>query len=109
MAEEADLRFLSEQIKQIQDDVRVLRSDMAEAHASRAKTRSDLASLRADLVRMETKLDAFQEAVNDRFDQLDDLAASSFHDDKGREIDLGADGLRRDAEKQAELHKLTAS
>jgi hypothetical protein len=30
-------------------------------------------------------------------------------DDKGREIDLGADGLRRDAEKQAELHKLMAS
>ncbi len=30
-------------------------------------------------------------------------------DDKRREIDLGADGLRRDAEKQAELHKLIAS
>ena len=30
-------------------------------------------------------------------------------DDKGSEIDLGADGLRRDAEKQAELHKLMAS
>jgi hypothetical protein len=30
-------------------------------------------------------------------------------DDKGRELDLGADGLRRDAEKQAELHKLIAS
>jgi hypothetical protein len=30
-------------------------------------------------------------------------------DDKGREIDLGADGLRRDAEKQAELNKLIAS
>jgi hypothetical protein len=30
-------------------------------------------------------------------------------DDKGREIDLGADGLRRDAEKQAELHKLIAN
>jgi hypothetical protein len=30
-------------------------------------------------------------------------------DDKGRKIDLGADGLRRDAEKQAELHKLIAS
>jgi hypothetical protein len=30
-------------------------------------------------------------------------------DDKGREIDLGADGLRRDAEKQAEVHKLIAS
>jgi Protein of unknown function (DUF2442) len=30
-------------------------------------------------------------------------------DDKGYEIDFGADGLRRDAEKQAELHKLIAS
>jgi hypothetical protein len=30
-------------------------------------------------------------------------------DDKGREIDLGADGLRRDAEKHAELHKLIAN
>ena len=30
-------------------------------------------------------------------------------DDKDREIDLGADGLRRGAEKQAELHKLIAS
>ena len=30
-------------------------------------------------------------------------------DDDSREIDLGADGLRRDAEKQAELHKLIAS
>jgi Protein of unknown function (DUF2442) len=30
-------------------------------------------------------------------------------DNKGQEIDLGADGLRRDAEKQAELHKLIAS
>jgi hypothetical protein len=29
-------------------------------------------------------------------------------DDKGCEIDLGADGLRRDAEKQAALHQLIA-
>jgi len=29
--------------------------------------------------------------------------------DKGQQIDLGADSLRRDAEKQAELHKLIAS
>jgi len=29
-------------------------------------------------------------------------------DDKGHEIDLGADGLRRDAEKQAALHQLIA-
>jgi hypothetical protein len=30
-------------------------------------------------------------------------------DNKGQEIDLGADGLRRDAEKQAEIHKVIAS
>jgi hypothetical protein len=30
-------------------------------------------------------------------------------DDKGQEIDFGADSLRRDAEKQAQLHKLIAS
>jgi hypothetical protein len=30
-------------------------------------------------------------------------------DAEGREIDLGAGGLRRDAEKQAELHELIAS
>jgi hypothetical protein len=30
-------------------------------------------------------------------------------DGRGEEIDLGADSLRRDAEKQAELHKLIAS
>jgi hypothetical protein len=42
--------------------------------------------------------------------QLEDYGHHAFWvDDKGREIDLGADGLRRDAEKQAELHKLIAS
>lgn len=30
-------------------------------------------------------------------------------DGKGQEIDLGAEGLRRDAEKQAQLHLLIAS
>jgi hypothetical protein len=30
-------------------------------------------------------------------------------DDKDREIDLGADGHRRDAQKQTELHKLMAN
>ena len=42
--------------------------------------------------------------------QLEDYGHHVFWvDDKGREIDLGAAGLRRDAEKQAELHKLIAS
>jgi Protein of unknown function (DUF2442) len=42
--------------------------------------------------------------------QLEDYGPHDFWvDGKVREIDLGADGLRRDAEKQAELHKLIAS
>jgi Protein of unknown function (DUF2442) len=42
--------------------------------------------------------------------QLEDYGHHIFWiDDKGREIDLGADGLRRDAEKQTELHELIAS
>src|SRR5215468_8953205 len=42
--------------------------------------------------------------------QLEDYGHHVFWiDDKGYEIDFGADGLRRDAEKQAELHKLIAS
>jgi hypothetical protein len=42
--------------------------------------------------------------------QLDEFGHHVFWiDDKGQEIDFGADSLRRDAEKQAELHKLAAS
>jgi Protein of unknown function (DUF2442) len=42
--------------------------------------------------------------------QIEDYGHHDFWmDDKGREIDLGADGLRRDAEKEAELHQLIAS
>ena len=32
----------------------------------------------------------------------------SWTDDDGNEIDFGADGLRRDSERQAEIHKLMA-
>ncbi len=35
--------------------------------------------------------------------------AISWIDDKGYEIDLGADSLRRDCERQAEIHKLMVS
>ena len=42
--------------------------------------------------------------------QLDEFGHHVFWiDDKGQEIDFGADSLRRDAEKQAELHRVIAS
>jgi hypothetical protein len=73
MADQPDVRFLVEQIKQMA----ALRSDAAGVGASSAKVRSGLASIRADLARVEMKLDAFQEGVEDRFDRLDDLQKST--------------------------------
>jgi phosphotransferase system HPr-like phosphotransfer protein len=37
------------------------------------------------------------------------MAIMSLDRQQGQEIDLGADGLRRDAEMPAEIHKLIAS
>ena len=57
MAEEIDLRFLGEQIKRLQGDVRQVKSDMAQADA---------------------KLEAFRETVDDRFEHQIELIKSSF-------------------------------
>ena len=70
MAEETDVRFLGEQIKRVQGDVRLLRSDMVWTLAHKAKVRSDIATVRADISRVDSKLDAFRELVDDRFDQI---------------------------------------
>jgi septal ring factor EnvC (AmiA/AmiB activator) len=76
MADEVDLRYLSELLAQLEEDMRSVKSDMAEIRASGARVRSGVASLKADVARVEMKLDAFQEAVNDCFDRLCDLTNS---------------------------------
>jgi outer membrane murein-binding lipoprotein Lpp len=78
MAEEIDLRFLGEQIKRLQGDVRQVKSDMAQMRADSVKVESDVAGLKADLTRIESKLEAFRESVDDRFDQNVELMKSSF-------------------------------
>jgi len=78
MAEEADIRFLGEQIRRLQGDVRQVKSDMAQIRADNVKVESDVAALKADLTRIENKLEAFRESVDDRFDQTIDLLRSSF-------------------------------
>jgi hypothetical protein len=51
-----------------------------------------------------------QKEKNFRQVRLEDYGHHVFWlDNKGQEIDLGAEGLRRDAEKQAQLHQLIAS
>jgi hypothetical protein len=76
MADKVDLRYLSELLAQLEDDMRSVKSDLAEIRASGARVRSGVASLKADIARVEMKLDAFQEAVNGRFDRLCDLTKS---------------------------------
>jgi outer membrane murein-binding lipoprotein Lpp len=78
MAEEIDLRFLGEQIKRLQGDVRQVKSDMAQMRADNVKVDSDVVALSASLSRMENKLEAFRESVDDRFDQQVELLKSSF-------------------------------
>jgi phage shock protein A len=78
MAEEVDLRFLGEQIKRVQGDVRLLKTDMAQMRADSAKVESELAALDAKFTRVENNLEAFRETVDDRFDQQVELIKSSF-------------------------------
>jgi peptidoglycan hydrolase CwlO-like protein len=78
MAEEVDLRFLGEQIKRLQGDVRQVKSDTAQMRADNVKVESEVAALKADLARLESKLEVFRESVDDRFDQTVELLKSSF-------------------------------
>jgi archaellum component FlaC len=68
MAEEIDLRFLGEQIKRLQGDVRQVKSDMAQM-------RTDV---RGELSRADAKLEVFRETVDDRFEQQIELIKSNF-------------------------------
>jgi hypothetical protein len=76
MAENADLRYLSELLAQIEDDMRLIRSDSAEVRASWARVRNGVTSLKGDVARLEMNLDSFHEATIDRFDRLDDQMTS---------------------------------
>jgi uncharacterized protein involved in exopolysaccharide biosynthesis len=90
VAEEVDLRFLGEQIKRLQGDVRVLKSDMVQARADVAKVESDLASMKADIARVDTKLEVLRESVDDRFDRLEEFTRSNFATVYGRLDSLSA-------------------
>lgn len=68
MAEEIDLRFLGEQIKRLQGDVRQVKSEMAQM-------RTDVG---VELSRADAKLEAFRETVDDRFEQQIELIKSNF-------------------------------
>jgi septal ring factor EnvC (AmiA/AmiB activator) len=79
MADEpVDLRFLGEQIKRVQGDVRVLKTDGAQTRADLSRLEGEVAGIKADITRVEMRMDAFAERVDDRFDQVVELIKSSF-------------------------------
>lgn len=55
-----------------------MKSDMAQVRADSVTVESDVAALSADLSRIENKLEAFRESVDDRFEQPVELLKSSF-------------------------------
>jgi chromosome segregation ATPase len=73
-----DLRFLGEQIKRLQGDVRVLKTDGAQVRADLSRLEGEVAGVKADITRVEMRMDAFAERVDDRFDQTIDLIKSNF-------------------------------
>jgi archaellum component FlaC len=75
MAEEIDLRFLGEQIRRLQGDVRQVKSDMAQM---RTDVGGELVGLRGEISRVDGKLEAFRETVDDRFEQQVELIKSTF-------------------------------
>jgi chromosome segregation ATPase len=95
MAEEpVNLRFLGEQIKRVQGDVRVLKADGAQVRADLSRLEGDVAGVKADITRVEMRLDAFAEHVDDRFDSMVELDKSNFRilDQKMDEVRRGLEG-----------------
>jgi hypothetical protein len=98
MAEEpVDFRFLGEQIKRLQGDVRVLKIDGAQMRADLSRLEGEVAGIKADITRVEMRMDAFAERVDDRFDQMIELMKSSFRslDAKIDRIDAKLGALKR--------------
>jgi chromosome segregation ATPase len=78
MAEDTvDLYSLSERIKRAHGDVRALRTESAQTRADLCRLRGKVVGVRADITRVEMRLDAFAEGVDDRFEQTVELIRSS--------------------------------
>jgi len=75
--ESVDLHFLGERIKRVHGDVRVLRAESAQMRADLCKLRGEVVGIRADITRIEMRLDALAERVNDRFEELTEWLKSN--------------------------------
>jgi chromosome segregation ATPase len=71
--DQTDLRFLGEQIKRVQGDVRVLKTDVAQLRADRLRLTDELAGLRANLMGFELRMDALAERLDAWFRYVTEL------------------------------------
>jgi len=78
MAEEVGISFLGERIKRLQGDVRALKSDVSQVKTDVTHFRSEQIRLESEFALLGRKIDALNERVDDRFDQMAELIKSSF-------------------------------
>jgi hypothetical protein len=74
--DQVDLRFLGEQIKRVQGDVRVLRTDVAQLRVGKLRLAAEIGDIRTNVRRIENRMDAFAERVDGRFEQIIELMKS---------------------------------
>jgi hypothetical protein len=71
MAEDVNLRFLGEQIKHLQSDVRQIKTDMIQACGDQSRVDgSDLAALKSRMYWIENSLEDLKDYVDDRTAEL---------------------------------------
>jgi predicted nuclease with TOPRIM domain len=70
MADNIDLSFLGEQIRQVQSDVRQVRADQLRVESEQVQMQDRLSGLDAKVDRLDAKLDNGFRAVETRFDQV---------------------------------------
>ena len=70
MTDNVDLRFLGEQIRQMQSDLRQVRSDQLRVESEQVQMQDRLARVEAKVDALETKVENGFRAVDARFDQV---------------------------------------
>jgi hypothetical protein len=78
VSDNVDLRFLGEQMREMQSDIHHLRADQLRGESEQLQTQERLARLEKKVDGTDSKLEAFRDSASDRFDQVIELIKSTF-------------------------------
>lgn len=74
MADNVEIRFLGEQVAQLQAQVRGIKADVAQLRAEQLQMEADQAQLKIDLF---NRIDNFEASVDVKFAQVQETAATN--------------------------------